>query len=334
MINSGYHSKEFIRELWATIGRGGVWKGELRNRAKDGTFYWVDTTIVPFLRADGKPYEYVAIRNDITERKRVEEEILVLNHTLEQRVVERTVQLATANKELEAFSYSVSHDLRAPLRHIDGFAQLLNKRIAPRLDETEARYLGNIINAAKGLGTLIDELLEFSRMGRTRLCHTDVEMGTVVRDVIEALHLETQGRRIEWEIEPLPLVRGDAAMLRQVWSNLLGNAVKYTRQREVAKIKITHRFDATDGHVFGVRDNGAGFDMKYAEKLFGVFQRLHSNQEFEGTGIGLANVRRIVQRHGGRTWAEGAVEQGATVWFSLPGGVRSATSDPFSYTEL
>lgn len=189
MINSGHHPKEFIRELWTTIARGGVWKGELRNRAKDGTYYWVGTTIVPFLRADGKPYEYVAIRNDITERKRVEEEILVLNHTLEQRVVERTVQLATANKELEAFSYSVSHDLRAPLRHIDGFAQLLKKRIALRLDETEDRYLGNIINSAKGLGTLIDELLEFSRMGRTRLCHTDVEMGTVVRDVLESLHL-------------------------------------------------------------------------------------------------------------------------------------------------
>ncbi|MGH7956399.1 MAG: PAS domain-containing protein, partial [Opitutaceae bacterium] len=256
LINSGYHPKEFIRGLWTTISQGRVWKGELRNKAKDGSHYWVDTTIVPFLRSDGKPYEYVAIRSDITERKRAEEEISILNRTLEQRVVERTAQLETANKELEAFSYSVSHDLRAPLRHIDGFAQLLKKRIAPRLDETEARFLGNIINSAKALGTLIDELLDFSRMGRTRICHVEVDTGKVVREVLERMQLETQGRQIVWRIESLPIVRADAAMLHQVWSNLIGNAVKYTRRREIATINITYRTDATDGHVFAVRDNG------------------------------------------------------------------------------
>ena len=329
LVNSGYHPAEFIRGLWTTLSQGRVWKGELRNRAKNGAYFWVDTTIVPFLNAAGEPYEYVAISSDVTERKRGEEEIFVLNHTLEQKVIDRTTELEIANKELEAFSYSVSHDLRAPLRHIDGFAQLLNKRIAVKLDPTEERFLGNIIKSAKGLGTLIDELLEFSRMGRTELCQTNIDTGKMVGEVIEGLHPEVQERRIEWQIDVLPMTRGDHAMLRQVWRNLLGNAVKYTRQREVATIAIRHHINPKEGHVFSVQDNGAGFEMKYADKLFGVFQRLHSNQEFEGTGIGLANVRRIVQRHGGRTWAEGVVDQGATFFFSLPGTPRSASASPF-----
>jgi PAS domain S-box-containing protein len=328
IVRSGHHPKEFIRDLWTTIAQGRVWKGELRNRAKDGRSYWVDTTIVPFLSADGQPYEYVAISGDITERRHAEEEIHMLNHTLEQRVAERTTELETANKELEAFSYSVSHDLRAPLRHIDGFAQLLKKRIESRIDETEGRFLGNIINSAKGLGTLIDELLAFSRMGRTELRQAHIDTGKLVGEVVEGLQPETQGRRIEWRIDSLPIIHGDPSMLRQVWANLLGNAVKYTRQREVATIEISYHFNS-EGHVFTVRDNGAGFDMEYAEKLFGVFQRLHSSREFEGTGIGLANVRRIVQRHGGRTWAEGVVDKGATFCFSLPTGVVSVSSAPF-----
>lgn len=329
LVNSGYHPRDFIRNLWQTIAQGRVWKGELRNRAKDGSHYWVDTTIVPFLNFAGKPYEYVAIRTDVTERKRVEQEIFVLNHTLEQKVIDRTTELEIANKELEAFSYSVSHDLRAPLRHIDGFAQLLKKRIAEKIDETEARFLGNIINSAKGLGTLIDELLEFSRMGRTEMCETNIDIGKMVSEVVEGLHPEIQERRIEWQIDALPTIRGDHAMLRQVWRNLLSNAVKYTRQRQVATIAIRHHIDPKEGHIFMVKDNGAGFEMKYAQKLFGVFQRLHSNQEFEGTGIGLANVRRIVQRHGGRTWAEGVVDEGATFFFSLPGNPDSSSSNPF-----
>jgi PAS domain S-box-containing protein len=318
IVNSGYHSKEFMRELWTCIGRGRVWKGEIRNRKKDGSFYWVDVTIVPFLNPDGKPYEYIAIRSDITERKRAEEDIRELNRTLEQRVIERTAQLETANKELEAFSYSVSHDLRAPLRHIDGFAQMLQRRAGAKLDDTDKRYLTTIINSAKGLGTLIDELLAFSRMGRTEMRHTEVDMRLLVDEVVHALQPETQGRRIEWRIDPMPLVQADPAMLRQVWSNLLSNAIKYTRERPVATIAVAHKPADDREHVFTVQDNGAGFDMQYAAKLFGVFQRLHTANEFEGTGIGLANVRRIVQRHGGRVWAEGAVGQGAAFYFSLP----------------
>ncbi len=227
-------------------------------------------------------------------------------------------KLRTANEELESFSYSVSHDLRAPLRHIDGFVDLLRKQAMQKLNERENRYLSIIANSARQMGTLIDDLLVFSRMSRSELRRVRVGSKSLLDEAINGAQNDVNGRQIKWKIDALPEVVADPAMLRQVWVNLINNAVKYTRTRSVAEIEVGCKDGPDDDLIFFVRDNGVGFDMQYVQKLFGVFQRLHRADEFEGTGIGLANVRRIVFRHGGRTWAEGKPDGGATFYFSLP----------------
>ena len=229
-------------------------------------------------------------------------------------------RLREANEELEAFSYSVSHDLRAPLRHIEGFAGMLSGHAAASLDDKGRRYLTVIADSARRMGVLIDDLLTFARIGRTEMRRLPVRLDELVNDVRQGLAGEINGRRIEWDLQPLPVVQGDPNLLRQVFVNLIGNAVKYTGRQPDTRITIGPADDPghPDEIAIAVRDNGAGFDMKYASKLFGVFQRLHSSSEFEGTGVGLANVRRIIQRHGGRTWAEGEPGKGATFYFSLP----------------
>jgi light-regulated signal transduction histidine kinase (bacteriophytochrome) len=236
---------------------------------------------------------------------------------LEQRIDERTVQLAAANKELEAFSYSVSHDLRAPLRHIDGFARLLAQREGDRLDDTSTRYLRVIGEAARKMGRLIDDLLAFSRMSRTEMQTQPVDLRQVVADVQHDLVPAMEGRTIDWRIGRLPVICGDPAMINVVLSNLLSNAVKYTAPRAHAQIVVEAIAGVGDEVIIEVGDNGVGFDMAYAHKLFGVFQRLHRDEEFEGTGIGLATVRRIISRHGGRAWATGALDSGATFYITL-----------------
>ena len=469
IINSGHHPKAFIRELWETITNGRVWKGELKNRAKDGTIYWVDTSIVPFLDEHGKPAQYIAIRTDITERKAAEAEVhrsraifenlfeslpglyLVLTpdlkivtasdaylkatmtqreqilgrglfevfpdnpddvdatgtsnlrasldrvrqtaaldtmaiqkydvrrpdgvfeerywspinspllgvnrrieyiihrvedvtefvrqkaqpagHTAElrarmeqmeaeifqssQKVQAANQQLEAAYKELEAFSYSVSHDLRAPLRHIHGYVEMLTAATGGQLADKPRRYLQTIAAASVEMGQLIDDLLAFSRTGRVELRLERVPLDGLVPEAIRGLEMATQGRNIDWKIAPLPAVRGDVALLRQVLANLVGNAVKYSRGRDPARIEIGIAGEEAGRAIIFVRDNGAGFDMQYASKLFGVFQRLHRAEEFEGTGIGLATVSRIIARHGGRVWAEGKLGDGAAFYFTL-----------------
>jgi len=250
---------------------------------------------------------------EVEQRKRREDEILKLNNELAKRARE----LETSNNELESFAYSVSHDLRAPLRHVVGYSELLQRQASTSLDEKSRRFMQTILESSKRMGNLIDDLLAFSRIGRTETKNTLVSLDPLVKEVVAEIEQDTGRREIVWKIHPLPVCYGDRSMLRLVILNLLSNAVKFTRMRAQAEIEIGCVDGEHEVEVF-VRDNGAGFDMQYVDKLFGVFQRLHLPEEFEGTGIGLATVRRIIHRHGGEVRAEGAVDQGATLYFSLP----------------
>lgn len=433
IINSGYHPKSFIKDLWTTITSGKIWKGELRNKAKDGSIYWVDTTIVPFLDSNGTPYQYVAIRFDITYRKQVEEEntknerrfqdtldqmlegvqivgfdwryqyvnesftkhskyskeellgftvmekfpgiettdiyqvyqrcfkeririhlenefkfpdnsiawfelsfqpipdgifilsvditerkkaelaVVELNNALEGKIVERTNQLESANKELEAFSYSVSHDLRAPLRAVNGYARMLEEDYKDLLDKNGKRLLTTIQQNANQMGKLIDDLLALSRLGRKEMQTQSIDMVKLIETVIREF-TASNTRIVLNEIHP---ALGDQALVKQVIINLLSNAIKYSSKCENPQIEISSIKKNTK-IVYSIKDNGCGFDMAYANKLFGVFQRLHSQEEFEGTGIGLAIVKSIVNKHGGEIWAESILNVGSTFFFSLP----------------
>jgi signal transduction histidine kinase len=243
----------------------------------------------------------------------------VENAILEKRVLDRTEKLESANQELESFAYSVSHDLRAPLRHIEGYAEILIESVGATLSEEDRGYFHSIVNSVGKMNRLIDDLLNFSRNSRAEMHRGRVNLQDLLENALEEIKPETEGRAIVWKKGLLPVVEGDAPLLRQVFINLLLNAVKYSRPRDPAEIEIGSRVEGGETVVF-IRDNGVGFNMEYAGKLFGVFQRLHSPQKFEGTGVGLANVRRIIARHGGRTWAEGKVDEGATFYFSLPLG--------------
>jgi light-regulated signal transduction histidine kinase (bacteriophytochrome) len=233
-------------------------------------------------------------------------------------VRQRTAQLETINRELESFSYSVSHDLRAPLRHLSGFVSLLKDRYLPELDEKGRQYLKVIGDSALKMNRLIDDILSFSRMGRIEMLSKRVNLETLFKEALDTIQGDLKGREIEWRNGDLPEAQADPALLRTVLINLVSNAVKFTGRKERAVIEIGHIPDQADEEVFYIKDNGAGFDMKYKGKLFGLFQRLHREEDFEGTGLGLANVQRIISRHGGRVWAEGVVGEGATFYFSLP----------------
>ncbi|MBI1289591.1 MAG: PAS domain S-box protein [Flavobacteriales bacterium] len=439
VINSGHHPKEFMRDLWRTIASGKVWRGIIRNKSKKGGYYWVDTTIIPFLNEEGKPVKYMAIRSDltdlkdtsqqladsearfrytldnmmegaqmidkefryvylndavlkhgkygreemvgrtmmecypgieqtevfklieksmgqpegtnhhienhfqypdgtsawfelsvqrvpegvfvlsidVTDRKKAENELRELNRSLEKMVDQRTAQLQASNQELESFSYSVSHDLRAPLRAINGFSEMLEKQYTQTLDDNAKRLLGIIKSNALTMGKLIDDLLEFSRTGRKEVRNSQVSMQEVVENILSDLKQEYPEGGTKITLGKLPVSKCDPQLMRHVWGNLISNAFKYSSKKENPEITIWAE-DTENEILYHIKDNGAGFNMEYADKLFGVFQRLHSTSEFQGTGVGLAIVNRIVNKHGGRVWAEAEVGKGATFHFSLP----------------
>ena len=282
-----------------------VWPG--------GREMWVSTTKMPLRNAEGETIGIFGISRDITERKRSEQSIRQLNADLEKQAE----QLQAANKELEAFSYSVSHDLRAPLRAIDGYTRILVEDYESILDDEGKRICGVVSREARRMGQLIDDLLAFSRLGRKEIYSSRIEMKALAASVFDELLKEEKRENIDFNLGDLPMAQGDASLIRQVWVNLLSNAIKFTSKMERAIIEVGSHENSHET-VYYVRDNGAGFDMEYSNKLFGVFQRLHSESEFNGTGVGLAIVQRIIRRHDGRVWAQGEIEKGATFYFALP----------------
>ena len=294
-------------EIQAELLRAGRWEGELVHIKADGTQAVVASRWSLQRDEQQRPQAVLELNNDITELKREQASL----HR------KRAAELEAANKELESFAYSVSHDLRAPLRHMVGYSELLQKQASSLLDEKSQRFIRTILNSAKRMGNLIDDLLAFSRIGRAETRKTEVDLEQLVKEVVAEIGQDTKGRDIAWKIGALPVCYGDRSMLKLVVVNLVANAAKFTRMRKQAEIEIGCADRDKEVEVF-VRDNGAGFDMQYADKLFGVFQRLHLPEQFEGTGIGLATVQRIIHRHGGKVRGEGAMDQGATFYFSLP----------------
>ncbi|HEV2177778.1 MAG TPA: PAS domain S-box protein [Terriglobia bacterium] len=328
ILKSGQQDETFYRDLWTTIQAGQAWRGEIVNRRKDGSLYAEEQTITPVRAQNGAISHFIAVKQDVTERKRTEEKIRKLNEELEERVRARTAQLAAANKELEAFSYSVSHDLRAPLRHIAGFSRILVEEYGPGLDAAARGHLERVQAGAQQMGRLIDDLLNLAQVGRLQLSCRVAGLDSLVEEVLKDLGSDVGDREIDWQIGELPSVECDPGLVRQVFVNLLSNAVKYTRPRPRAVIQVGQTAVGDEAAIF-VRDNGVGFSMKYADKLFGVFQRLHLAEDFEGTGIGLATVQRIVHKHGGRIWAEAELDKGATFYFTLgPRGGADETPGP------
>jgi PAS domain S-box-containing protein len=307
---------EIATEIIGELEKNGFWTGEVLNLKKDGTVFWSHANVAIFDHSKfGKVL--VSVQQDITERKNAESQIKKLNEDLENRVIQRTELLEAANKELEAFSYSVSHDLRAPLRSVHGFTKILLEDYEANLDDEGKRICGIISSSATKMGELIDDLLSFSRIGRSTLSSSEIDMKRIAKVVFEGMTSPTERKRIKLNIGKLQKAFGDITLFGQVWTNLISNAIKYSSKNDVSEISIGSKI-AGNMIIYFIKDNGVGFDMQYAHKLFGVFQRLHSEADFEGNGVGLAIVQRIILKHGGNVWAEGEEEKGSTFYFSLP----------------
>ena len=295
--------------------QGGNENLESVHKRKDETTFPVDVTSTHLWLGDDELH--IAVVRDITERKQTDEQIHRINQELEGRVADRTAALEAANKELEAFAYSVSHDLRAPLRAIDGYSRILVEDHGASLDSEGQRVCSVIHEETKRMGGLIDDLLAFSRLSRSHVVQSEIDMTALVNSVFSELTTPEVRKRLDFRMHSIPKAMGDPHLIRQVWTNLFSNAIKFSSRQERPTVEVNGR-ESGNEIVYSVTDNGAGFDMQYAGKLFGVFQRLHSTREFEGTGVGLAIVQRIIHRHGGRVWAEGQPDQGATFYFTIP----------------
>jgi PAS domain S-box-containing protein len=317
IINSGFHPAEFIRDLWGTIANGKIWKGELKNKAKDGTIYWVDTTIVPFLNEQGKPYQYIAIRSDITERKRVGELIIANKELafLSEESEKKTTELINANKVLEQFAYVASHDLQEPLRTVSNYMKIFEEDYSAHLDADAMKYIHSINNATKRMSSLIRSLLDFSRLGHnTKLVYSDC--GRIVEDVLSDLDKVIKGSNAIIEVLEMPALNVFEIEISQVFQNLITNAIKFRSESTQPKIKISSE-KIKNGWKFSVSDNGIGIDPAYFERVFDIFQRLETKEKYEGSGIGLANCKKIVQLHRGEIWVESIPEQGTTFHFTI-----------------
>ncbi|HYG21922.1 MAG TPA: PAS domain S-box protein [Verrucomicrobiae bacterium] len=314
-----------LEEIKAILYREGHWEGEVVHTRKDGQLLYVNSHWVLHTDPQGQPIAVLEVNTDITERKHAEQEILRMNAELERRVQERTTELVAANHELEAFTYSVAHDLRAPLRHIDAFTKIIFDDFADEIPEEARHYLENIRKGSQNMNQLVDDLLNLARIGRQEPRRETTQLNVLVDDIISDLRRETDRRNVEWRVSPLPTVECDPGLIKQVLVNILSNAVKYTRPRQQAVIEVG-QFEENGETVIFIRDNGVGFNMKYIDKLFGVFQRLHRSDEFEGTGVGLATVERIIRKHGGRIWAEAQPDKGATFYFTLGNRANAAAA--------
>ena len=323
LINSGSHSRKFFQQMWETISRGQVWQGQIKNRAKDGTYYWMDTTIVPFLNSQGKPYQYVAIRHDITESKQAEallkqtqEALSQANEELELRVQERTADLTRSNQELEKFAYVASHDLQEPLRKISSFTKLLAEDYQGQLDAEADEYITYIINGTVRMQKLINDLLAYSRVGQERLRKESIELDSLVARVLEDLSMTIEENNAAITVSSLPTIQANPREMVQLFQNLISNGIKFHGEA-TPRIHIEAQLQS-EQWLISVRDNGIGIKPQFAERIFGIFQRLHNRGEYTGTGIGLAICRKIVERHGGKIWVESELGQGATFYFTTP----------------